>query len=46
MLLGTYLKRDVLSEDDLAGQPLIALVGSTGIQLGQQEPCLAAYNHD
>ena len=41
----TYLKRYVLREDDLACQPLITLVGSTGVQLGQQETCLTAYNY-
>ena len=45
MLLGTYLQRDILSEDDLASQPLITLMGSARVQLGQQKPCLTAYNH-
>ena len=43
MLLCAYIQRHVLCEDDLACQPLIALVGRTGVQLCQQETCLHAH---
>jgi hypothetical protein len=43
MLPCAYIQRHILCEDDLACQPLIALVGRTWVQLCQQETCLHAH---